>query len=281
MTVHVDVMDIMTRMKSEEESFVLATVVRTVSVTAAKAGAKVIIKPDGTMIAGWIGGGCARAAVLKAARQALADGQPRLVSIQPEDLMADQGVEQGDERNGVTFFVNGCPSKGTMDIFIEPILPRPALVILGASPVAVALAALGRQFGYHVELAAPRSDLVSQPDADRIVEGFEFAPSDHGRRYVVVSTQGRGDAAALRAALSINADYHGFVGSRRKFATLSEQAIAAGATAEGLATIKAPAGLDIGGITPEEIALSIIAEIVALRRGRQRTNVGDAGSHKE
>jgi xanthine dehydrogenase accessory factor len=88
MTVHVDVMDIMSRMRAADESFAVATVVRTVSVTAAKAGAKGIIKPDGTIIAGWIGGGCARSAVLRAARQALADGQPRLVSIQPEDLMA-------------------------------------------------------------------------------------------------------------------------------------------------------------------------------------------------
>ena len=106
MTVHVDVMDIMSKMRSAEESFALATVVRTVSVTAAKAGAKGIIKSDGTIIAGWIGGGCARAAVLKAAREALADGQPRLISVQPEDLMSDLGVHPGEERDGVTFFRN-------------------------------------------------------------------------------------------------------------------------------------------------------------------------------
>ena len=274
MTVHVDVMDIMSKMKSAEESFALATVVRTVSVTAAKAGAKGIIKPDGTIIAGWIGGGCARAAVLKAARQALADGQPRLVSIQPEDLMADQGIHQGDQRDGVTFFVNGCPSKGTMDIFIEPVLPRPALLILGASPVAMALASLGRQFGYHVELAAPRADLTGAPDADRVIDGFSIEPPEHGSRYVVVSTQGRGDLPALQAALAIDADYCGFVGSRRKFAALGAK-IEAGQPR--LEQVKAPAGLDIGGITPDEIALSILAEIVALRRGRHRADLFHAG----
>lgn len=272
MTVHVDVMDIMSRMRAAEESFAVATVVRTVSVTAAKAGAKGIIKPDGTIIAGWIGGGCARAVVLRAARQALADGQPRLVSIQPEDLMADQGIHPGDQRDGVTFFVNGCPSKGTMDIFIEPVLPRPALVILGASPVAMALAALGRQFGYHVELAAPRADLTAAPDADKVVDGFLIEPSEQGSRYIVVSTQGRGDMQALQAAMTVEADYCGFVGSRRKFADLREK-LASGADPGRLERVKAPAGLDIGGITPDEIALSILAEIVAVRRGKHRAEL--------
>jgi xanthine dehydrogenase accessory factor len=247
----------------------MSIVVRTVSVTAAKAGAKGIIKPDGTIVAGWIGGGCARAAVLRAARQALKDGQPRLVSILPEEIMADQGVKQGEERDGLTFFANGCPSKGTMDIFIEPVLPRPALLILGASPVALALASLGRQFGYHVEIAAPKADFTDSPDADRVVDGFSIEPPAHGRRYVVVCTQGRGDQAALAAALTIEADYHGFVGSRRKFAAVGE-GLAASLVAERLGHVKAPAGLDIGGIAPDEIALSILAEIVAIRRGKQR-----------
>ena len=86
MTAHVEVMDLVAQMKAAEQAFVLATVVRTVSVTAAKAGAKAIIRPDGTIVAGWIGGGCARGAVLKAAREALADGEPRMVSVQPENL---------------------------------------------------------------------------------------------------------------------------------------------------------------------------------------------------
>lgn len=284
MTVHVDVMDIMSKLKAAEESFAVATVVRTVSVTAAKAGAKGVIRPDGTIVAGWIGGGCARAAVLKAARQALADGQPRLVSIQPEDLLADQGLTGGEERDGATFFVNGCPSKGSMDIFIEPVLPKPALVILGASPVALALAALGRQFGYHVDLAAPHGDLTVIPDADRVTDGFSPPAPEQGKRYVVVSTQGRGDRAALEAALSIEADYCGFVGSRKKFATLTAAIRQADPgmnedRTRRLGGVKAPAGLDIGAIAPDEIALSILAEIVAVRRGRQRAELGTHTQH--
>jgi xanthine dehydrogenase accessory factor len=166
-----------------------------------------------------------------------------------------------------------------MDIFIEPVLPRPALVILGASPVALALAALGRQFGYHVELAAPRADLTGAPDADRLVEGFAIEPSEHGNRYLVVSTQGRGDLQALQAALTVEADYCGFVGSRRKFADLSGK-LASAADPERLGRVKAPAGLDIGGITPDEIALSILAEIVAVRRGKHRAEL-DNTRHAE
>jgi xanthine dehydrogenase accessory factor len=265
-----DVMDLVSRMKTEEECFALATVVRTVSVTAAKAGAKAIIKPDGTIIAGWIGGGCARGAVLKAAREALCDGQPRLVSVQPEELLAGVGVKPGEERDGVRFFRNACPSQGTMDIFVEPVLPRPALIVLGASPVALALAGLGRQFGFHVTIAAPAADFVVLPEADSVADGFAVTPSN-ATRYLVIATQGKGDEAALRAASATGADYCAFVGSRRKIAALRQKLVADGTDGGWLDRIKAPAGLDIGAITPEEIALSILAEIVAVRRKAQRS----------
>ena len=180
MTAHVEVMDLVAQMKAAEQAFVLATVVRTVSVTAAKAGAKAIIRPDGTIVAGWIGGGCARGAVLKAAREALADGEPRMVSVQPEDLLAELGVKPGENRDGVRFASNMCPSKGTMDIFVEPVLPHPSLVIFGASPVAMSLAAQARQLGYHVTLAAPAADLVAVPDADALVDGFALGETAPG-----------------------------------------------------------------------------------------------------
>src|SRR4029079_11524148 len=133
MSAHVEVMDLVAQMKSAEEPFVLATVVRTVSVTAAKAGAKAIIRPDGTIVAGWIGGGRARGAVLKAAREALADGEPRMVSVQPGNLLAELAVSPGETRDGVRFAENMCPSRATMDVFVEPVLPHPALIILGVS----------------------------------------------------------------------------------------------------------------------------------------------------
>jgi xanthine dehydrogenase accessory factor len=270
MTAHVEVVDLVARLKAADEAFVLATVVRTLSVTAAKAGAKAIIRPDGTIAAGWIGGGCARGAVLKAAREALADGEPRMVSIQPENLLAELGVKPGEDRDGVRFAKNMCPSRGTMDIFIEPVLPRPSLVILGASPVAIALAALAQQFDLHVTLAAPTADLPGARDADVMVDGFEVSRFNGAKQFVVVSTQGKGDEAALRAAVAMRADYHAFVGSRRKMIALREKLIAEGIDASALDQIKAPAGLDLGAITPEEIAMSILAEITRTRRRGQR-----------
>ncbi|CDX55684.1 Carbon monoxide dehydrogenase, coxF accessory protein [Mesorhizobium plurifarium] len=270
MTAHVDVLDLMSRLKAAEEPFVLATVVRTVSVTAAKAGAKAIIRPDGRIEAGWIGGGCARGATLKAAREALADGQSRLVSIQPENLLQELGVKPGEDRDGINFARNMCPSRGTMDVFVEPVLPRPVLVVLGSSPVAQALVEQARPLGYHVTLAAPLAHFDTIPQADELVDGFASDTSHQARRFVVVSTQGKGDEAALKEAVAIDAEYHGFVGSRRKMASLREKLTAQGIAAEAVGRVKAPAGLDIGAITPEEIALSILAEITIERRRGQR-----------
>lgn len=270
MTIHVDVMDLMAKLKSSEEAFVLATVVRTVSVTAAKAGAKAIIRPDGTIAAGWIGGGCARGAVLRAATQSLRDGKARLVSIQPGDLLADLGVKPGEARGGVQFARNMCPSQGTMDVFVEPVLPRPSLIVFGASPVALALAAQARPLGFNVTLAAPADDLGEAPDVDHLVDGFAIEPETRGEVYLVVSTQGRGDEAALKAAVAAKADYIGFVGSHRKMAALKQELAETGVEPNALDRVKGPAGLDLGAITPEEIALSVLAEIISIRRRGQR-----------
>ena len=270
MSAHVEVMDLVAQMKSAEQPFVLATVVRTVSVTAAKAGAKAIIRPDGSMVAGWIGGGCARGAVLKAAREALLDGEPRMVSVQPENLLAELGVKPGDNREGIRFASNMCPSKGTMDIFVEPVLPRPALLILGSSPVAMALAEQAKPLGYHVTVAAPAADFTAMPEADVFVDGFQLGGLNEARRFVVVSTQGKGDEAALKSALAVEAEYHAFVGSRRKMAALRGKLGGQGFDAVSLDRVKAPAGIDLGAITPEEIALSILAEVTMARRRGQR-----------
>jgi xanthine dehydrogenase accessory factor len=163
-----------------------------------------------------------------------------------------------------------CPSKGTMDIFVEPVLPHPSLVILGVSPVALSLAAQARQLGYHVTLAAPATEFTAPPDADMLIDGYALGKLHQARRFVVVSTQGKGDEAALRAAVTLDAAYHAFVGSRRKMAALRTKLIAEGIDPTVIDRIKAPAGLDLGAITPEEIAMSILAEITVERRRGQR-----------
>ena len=261
-----EILQIIATRKSAGEPFALATVVRTVAATAAKAGAKAVILPDGTISEGWIGGGCARAAVIKAAKDALADGQSRLVSVQPPDLLADRGVEPGQEQEGVRFAKNMCPSQGTMDIFVEPVLPRPQVVICGSSPVAVAVADLAKRTGFAVTVCAPAAEQPAFGDADRRIEGYALPVDEAASRYVVVSTQGRGDEAALLAALAVDVDYVAFVGSRKKAEALKATLAQRGVPAERLAKLKAPAGLDLGAITPDEIAISILAEIVAVRR---------------
>ncbi|MDR3421682.1 MAG: XdhC family protein [Xanthobacteraceae bacterium] len=267
-----DILEIIATRKSAGEPFALATVVRTVAATAAKAGAKAVILPDGTISEGWIGGGCARAAVLKAARDALGDGRSRLVSVQPPDLLAGHGVEAGDEQEGVRFAKNMCPSEGTMDIFVEPVLPRPQVIICGSSPVAVAIADLARRTGFSVTACAPAAEQSAFAEVDRRIEGYALPVEEAKARYVVVSTQGRGDEAALSAALAVDVDYVAFVGSRKKAEALKATLVRRGVPTERLAKLKAPAGLDLGAITPDEIAISILAEIVAVRRGQQSRN---------
>lgn len=264
-----DILGVISARKATGEPFAVATVVRTVAATAAKAGAKAVILPDGTIHEGWIGGGCARAAVLKAAKDALADGQSRLVSVQPPDALDDLGLKPGEEKGGVRFAQNMCPSQGTMDIFVEPVLPRPQVVICGSSPVAVAIADLARRSGFAVTVCAPAAEQQTFGEADRRIEGYALPVDEAGARYVVVSTQGRGDEAALLAALAVDVDYVAFVGSRRKADVLKAALAKRGVSPERLAKLKAPAGLDLGAITPEEIAISILAEIVALRRGNK------------
>lgn len=237
-------------LRARQEPFAFATIVRTAGATAAKPGAKALLSADGTILHGWLGGGCTRGAVKRAAMQALAEGTPQLISVAPEDLLAERGLAPGDEVDGTVFARNGCPSRGSVDIFIEPCLPLPQLVILGASPVAQALATLAPQFQWSVATAMPQP--AAQPP--------------HNARYIVIATQGQGDLDALKGALANPATYVSFVGSARKFATLSDRLRAAGLERASIERVNAPAGLDLGAVTPEEIALSILAQLVQVRR---------------
>jgi xanthine dehydrogenase accessory factor len=157
-----------------------------------------------------------------------------------------------------------------MDIFVEPVLPRPQVIVCGSSPVAVAVADLAARSGFVVTVCAPAGDHAAFAHADRRIEGYTLPVHEVGARYVVVSTQGRGDEAALQAALAIDAAHVAFVGSHKKAEALKSALSARGVPAERLAKLKAPAGLDLGAITPDEIAISILAEIVAVRRQAAR-----------
>jgi len=257
-----DIIDCMARMKGDNQPFALATVVRTEDATAAKAGNKAVIRADGSMV-GFLGGGCTIAATKKTAARALADGRARLISVRPAERLDDDAATDEFELHR-----NNCPSGGTIDVFIEPVLPRASLIVAGASPVAHALAELGRGTGFAITVAALNEDQPSFPQAVFRIEGFDLSSPPAGRiESIIVATQGKRDREALRAALASDAGYVGFVGSRRKAETLKAGLREDGISAARIAELRSPAGLDIGAATPEEIALSILAELIEHRRG--------------
>lgn len=243
-------------LKSDSTPFAMATIVRTVNATSAKPGGKALLDQDGNILVGWIGGGCARGAVKKATCKAILTGTPQFISLLPPELLEEEGLKAGQIKDGVEYAKNGCPSKGTMDIFIEPVLPKPRLVIFGTSLVAVSLALLAKQFDFDITTVNPEG-----------VGKFNLEENAGDNCYLVVASQGQGDLNCLNAALSARSKYISFVGSAKKFSNLAERI--AGERPElrpQLETIKAPAGIDINAITPEEIALSIMAQIIEFRR---------------
>jgi len=247
-----DVTRLAEELTAKGEPFVFATVVRTVASVAAKPGAKAIVTADGRM-AGWVGGGCALGAVKKAAQRCLDDGEARLISVMPFDQLKAQGLKPGDTRDGIEFDKNMCPSRGVVDVFIEPVLPRPQVILCGATPVAIAIAELAPRVGLKVAVHAP-------------ADGFDGVTEAAASSFIVVATQGAGDEEALTAALRSPARYVAFVGSKAKVTALKESLAERGIPAERLAELHGPAGIPIGAVTPEEIALSILADIVQARR---------------
>src|ERR1700747_967851 len=243
---------------AKDQPFAVAVVVRYQAPISGKPGNKAIIFPDGK-IWGWIGGGCAQPGVLKEALKARADGHPRLIRISPSS----------SPEEGIVDYAMTCYSGGTMDIFIEPVLPKPHILILGRSPVAASLAKLAKAVNYTVSLAAPGADHENFPDPDLLQTDWEL---NHlkitPQTFIVVSTQGEYDEEALEKALNTSAAYVVFVASKTKAGKVLEYLRDRGATAARLSQVRAPAGLDIHAASPEEIAVSILAEIIQVRGSR-------------
>lgn len=260
-------------LRQRGEDFCVVTVVRTQDATSAKAGAKAVVLKDGT-IRGFLGGGCVQTAIRKSAAVVLAEGRPRLIRVKPKDQ-----VTASVDIDGTELHRSACPSGGTVDLFLEPLRRAPRLIVCGASPVAIALADLGRRLGYRIAVAALADDQSLFGEADERVSGFDLsALAVITDDWIAVATQGKRDREALNAALASAATYVSFVGSRRKAQVLSRQLREQGALGEDkLARLKAPAGLDIHAIEPTEIALSIIAEIIARRRAEIRAPNTHAG----
>ena len=252
--------------------FALVSVLRVSAPTSAKAGDKAVVTADG-QIHGWIGGGCAQPAVVKTVRAALADGQARSIRISPAQETQEQQLTD------VLEFGMACHSGGTLELFIDPVLPQDNLTVLGDSPVARALSDLAPRVGFAVQLVAQGAHAQDHPTASRVLasdDAAQVAAELGTGQWVVVATQGRRDLQALKAALALKAKRTWFVASARKGAVLKESLIAGGEDAARVNAIVAPAGAAIGPQTPEEIALAVLAAVVAARRA----DVNDAAPAK-
>ena len=251
-----DLLEQVTALKGSGKPFVLATVVACKPPTSAKAGAKAVIQPDGSFH-GWVGGSCAQPLVTQEALKALKDGQARLVLLAPRPEEVDVGLE------GTVLIPMTCQSEGTLAIYLEPFLPRRELVVIGQSPTARSLAGLGGSLGFRVRVCDPSATEELFPEADALVQDPESVRGVIGpRSYVVVATMGHYDEGALEAALGGQASYVGLVASPRRGRAVIDYLTAKGVSSEALKSVKYPAGLDIGARTPEEVALSILTEIV-------------------
>jgi xanthine dehydrogenase accessory factor len=245
------------------EAFALATVVRRGPPSSARVGDAALITQGGTFH-GWLGGSCTQPMVVREALRALEDGAPRLIA-----LSQDPNTEF---REGVIALLMTCHSGGSVDIYIEPILPAPRLVIFGISPVAQTLARLARAIGYTVDAVDPAADRATFPEVDRVLTSLNAAElrltaaSPNAHLFVVVATMGQSDEDAIVAGLALQPSYLGLVASRRRSEEVRKAVEARGTAPEALGLLRSPAGLDLGARSPEEIALSILAEIVQVRR---------------
>lgn len=234
--------ELVRELEARGEAFAVATVVRRRPPASARPGDRAVITARGEVY-GWVGGGCARDLVVRVAAEVVRTGRPRLLRL---------GAPAGDE--DVIAAPMACPSEGELDVFIEPWLREPRLVVFGESVVARTLETLGRTLGYEVTAVGP----------ERL--GDIPAPGTAPELYVVVATMGHYDEDALEAALRLPARYIGLVASRRRAAAVLAELGRRGWAAADLARIRAPAGLDLGAATQEEVALAIMAEVTRLRR---------------
>jgi len=250
------ILDLVYRLTQSGEPFVLVTVVWCERPTSAKPGAKAIIQANG-QLTGWIGGSCAQPVVIREALRLLHEGgnpTPYLLRLGAPDT--------GIERNDVRVFPMTCTSGGILDIYMEPHFPQPQLLLIGDSPVIVSLSRLAEVLDFAVT-HVDNADL-SQVHIDE-------------RTYVLVATHGQYDEDVLEQVLRSPAHYLGMVGSRKRAEACRAYLRTSGLTDQQIARLKAPAGLDLGAVTPEEIAASVLAELVQVRRRGTKPRMVGAG----
>ncbi len=267
------------RLRAEGRAFALATVVAARQPTSGTPGARAIILPDGRL-EGWVGGHCAQPAVTRQGLAALADGFARLVVLSPHAQAAQDGQEPEAATDGIVEVPMLCGSQGELQVFVEPFLPRPTIVVIGGSVVARALARLATTLDFEVWACDPLADMAMYPDADRLIPTLDaLIPQLSERSYVVVATIGEYDEEAALAALESRASYVGLIASNKRLATVRAYLLEHGLARERAASLKRPKGLPGFVIKPEEIAFSALAELIEARR--QRVGLMDGQTQTE
>ncbi len=249
-----EILDVELEMRSRQEPFAVATVVETQGSVSAKTAAKAVVDKDGRVVAGWVGGGCAESAVCSTALECMASGNTRVIDI---DL--------DDEVLGV-----GMPCGGSMRVYVEPIMPSPSLWIMGHGRVAECLCQMGDLMGLKVIVDDPMAEWSRYPDAARLItdDDLDYAQLQPGPDdFVVIATQHKGDHQSISRALKSQARYIAMVASRKRAGLVLDYLGEQGLDESELARVRAPAGIDLGARTPEEIALCVMSEIVLTRRG--------------
>ena len=245
-------------------AFVLMTVVRAVPPTSAKPGDKAILTERGEWL-GWVGGSCAEPSARRAAKQAFLDGQSRLLHLTNDETHL--------ARPGVELAAMSCYSGGSLEIYVEPHLPQPALLVFGRSPAAEALCRLGQAMGYGVTHIDLRPGAEAAPSSIRRL--VDLGEPARASTYVVVASHGHFEVEALEWALRREVAYVGLVSSRRRWPDVLGRLTQLGLGAPA-ARVHAPAGLELGAARPEEVALSVLSQIVAERRGGKLLQVAGA-----
>ena len=254
-----DVLDRAAELRRRGETFVVATVVRVEPPTSAQAGDKALITADGKLW-GWVGGSCSEGLVRREALVAMGDGQPRLIKIAPD--------EAPDYQPGVVSHRSTCPSAGKLDVFIDPQLPRPLLLVVGGTPAAHTLIKLGATIGYSTCAVHPGAVAADFPEANLVIDSLDLGPArPNASTWAVVATMGHYDEDAIEALLRHDVAYIGLVASRRRAATVLGVLQARGIS--GLDRVRRAAD-SAAGSSQEEIALATLAEIAAERHAHER-----------
>jgi len=255
-----DILQRASSLKQQNEPFVIATVIRIEKPTSSKPGAKAIITADG-ILDGWIGGSCAEPTVKKEARKALESGEPRLIRLCPPEARNKAPQE------GVIEVELTCISGGTLEIYLEPYLPDPHLLIVGHHLITPALAMQGKSLGYHVTVMSLEPISEGLEMADQVLNTLDFASvRTDPNTFIVVASHGNYDEIALISALKTDASYVALVASKKRLEAVKQYLNDSDLTEDQISRLKCPAGLDLGAVTPQEIALTILAEIIEMRR---------------